>query len=218
MLNYKNKATLSYFETFPNTEEFYSASEPGAPLCLQTRQELTQLLEVIDQLQPKTIVEIGVNYGGSLYQWMKHLKPKTTIIAIDIKGGPFCSVDYNQHPPDYSNFNRWAEEFNQDFHMIWGNSSLEETRDSVLKITNSIDFLFIDGDHSYPGVKKDFILYRPLVNHGGLIALHDIANQPGCDGVSYLWKEIRQCGFIVRELWSMRDQDKVGYGTGLVFV
>ena len=38
------------------------------------------------------------------------------------------------------------------------------------------DFLFIDGDHTVEGVTKDFLLYRPLVRKGGVIAFHDILN------------------------------------------
>ena len=37
-----------------------------------------------------------------------------------------------------------------------------------------LDFLFIDGDHSYDGVKADFEMYAPMVRPGGLIAFHDI--------------------------------------------
>jgi hypothetical protein len=36
-----------------------------------------------------------------------------------------------------------------------------------------IDFLFIDGDHSYEGVKKDFDLYSTLLSKHGVIILHD---------------------------------------------
>jgi hypothetical protein len=36
-----------------------------------------------------------------------------------------------------------------------------------------IDFLFIDGDHSYEGVKRDFELYSTLMNPKGIIVLHD---------------------------------------------
>jgi predicted O-methyltransferase YrrM len=37
----------------------------------------------------------------------------------------------------------------------------------------SIDFLLIDGDHSYEGVKKDIINYLPKMRSGGLIAGDD---------------------------------------------
>ncbi len=36
-----------------------------------------------------------------------------------------------------------------------------------------IDFLFIDGDHSYEGVKTDFELYSKLLSDRGIIAIHD---------------------------------------------
>jgi len=36
-----------------------------------------------------------------------------------------------------------------------------------------IDVLFIDGDHSYEGVKKDFELYSTILSENGVIFLHD---------------------------------------------
>lgn len=36
-----------------------------------------------------------------------------------------------------------------------------------------IDVLFIDGDHSYNGVKKDFELYSQLLTENGIIIIHD---------------------------------------------
>lgn len=40
-----------------------------------------------------------------------------------------------------------------------------------------IDFLFIDGDHSYEGVKTDFELYSTLLSDQGIIAIHDTDKQ-----------------------------------------
>ena len=36
------------------------------------------------------------------------------------------------------------------------------------------DVLFIDGDHSYEGVKSDYLNFRDRVREGGVIAFHDI--------------------------------------------
>ncbi len=36
-----------------------------------------------------------------------------------------------------------------------------------------IDILFIDGDHSYDGVKKDFDLYSTILSEKGIIIIHD---------------------------------------------
>lgn len=55
------------------------------------------------------------------------------------------------------------------------------------------DLIFIDGDHSYEGVKQDFLLFRPLLKMSGVIALHDIKNgtvqiQNQC----FVWKFIQE--------------------------
>jgi hypothetical protein len=39
---------------------------------------------------------------------------------------------------------------------------------------NSIDFIYIDGNHDYKFVKKDIELYYPKLKKGGIIAGHDI--------------------------------------------
>ena len=36
-----------------------------------------------------------------------------------------------------------------------------------------IDYLHIDGDHSYEGVKKDFELYSSIMSENGIITIHD---------------------------------------------
>jgi hypothetical protein len=38
---------------------------------------------------------------------------------------------------------------------------------------NSIDFIYIDANHSYESVKQDLILYYPKVKQGGYIGGHD---------------------------------------------
>jgi predicted O-methyltransferase YrrM len=35
------------------------------------------------------------------------------------------------------------------------------------------DFLFIDGDHSYEGLRSDWEAWRPLIAPGGIVGLHD---------------------------------------------
>jgi hypothetical protein len=39
--------------------------------------------------------------------------------------------------------------------------------------------MFIDGDHSYEGIKTDWILWSPLVKTGGIVALHDSHSYEG---------------------------------------
>jgi len=56
-------------------------------------------------------------------------------------------------------------------------------------------YVYIDGDHSYGGVKLDFGMFWPQVKKGGFLAIHDIKS-PDSDGNVYgtrkFWKEIKQ--------------------------
>lgn len=57
-----------------------------------------------------------------------------------------------------------------------------------------VDFLHIDADHHYEGVRRDWDLYTQLVPDEGLITLHDTVNhRPPC-GVPKLVEEIREEG------------------------
>jgi cephalosporin hydroxylase len=48
------------------------------------------------------------------------------------------------------------------------------------------NFIFIDADHSYEGVKADFEAWSPLLKSGGEIAFHDT----NYEGVTRLLEEI----------------------------
>ena len=41
-----------------------------------------------------------------------------------------------------------------------------------------VDFVFIDGDHSYGGLSGDWQVWSPLVAPGGIVALHDSRPTP----------------------------------------
>jgi predicted O-methyltransferase YrrM len=95
-----------------------------------------------------------------------------------------------------------------------------QTVNQVRKILNGdeIDFLFIDGDHTYEGVKQDFEMYSPLVADDGLIGLHDIAH-PFNDkdsspyDVKRFWKEVSKN----RETEEFLADGDHQYGIGLVY-
>jgi predicted O-methyltransferase YrrM len=46
------------------------------------------------------------------------------------------------------------------------------------KLAGKVEFIFIDGDHSYEGLKGDWESWSPLVASCGLIALHDSRSTP----------------------------------------
>jgi hypothetical protein len=52
-------------------------------------------------------------------------------------------------------------------------TSVDAYYDFFVRQDIKIDFLFIDGDHSYEGVKTDFELYSKIISDNGTIVLHD---------------------------------------------
>ena len=76
-----------------------------------------------------------------------------------------------------------------------------------------IDFLFIDGDHTYDGVKQDFEMYAPLVRPGGIVGFHDIAHhrpEANCQ-VDEFWSEIKE-NYEHKEFLADPDQRWAGIG------
>ena len=54
------------------------------------------------------------------------------------------------------------------------------SKDALDDVKEPISFLYIDGDHTYEGVKSDFELWEPKVKIGGTIGFHD-SNWPGVE-------------------------------------
>jgi len=52
-------------------------------------------------------------------------------------------------------------------------TSVDAYYDFFIRQDIKIDVLFIDGDHSYEGVKKDFELYSQILSDNGIIFIHD---------------------------------------------
>ncbi|MEM4674909.1 MAG: class I SAM-dependent methyltransferase, partial [Nitrososphaerota archaeon] len=104
-------------------------------------------------------------------------------------GGPFGGGYPEWRIPLYKSF---AKE-GQRIHLIRADSHDPKTLEIVKRILGDgkLDFLFIDGDHTYEGVKRDFEIYSPLVRRGGIIAFHDIVPGPpeNVGGVPTFWNE-----------------------------
>lgn len=145
--------------------------------ALQLRDELKELAHLVAAQSPNVVMEIGTAQGGTLYTWSKFLETPSKYISLDIPGRSF-SGKFNKRRQDY--FDRFDSQVETDF--VWQNSHLDDTfqtvRDGVLNAEEEVDFLFIDGDHTYEGVKQDFEMYKKLVSDDGIIAFHDIVYHP----------------------------------------
>jgi predicted O-methyltransferase YrrM len=195
-------------EIFDFSWNFYD----GLIRPIQIKEEFVELLKIFQELNPKYILEIGTANGGSLFCFCKLAQDDATIISIDLPEGPFGGGYSEWKMPIYQAF---AKE-NQKLYLLRKDSHQQETLEEVKKILNGkkLDFLFIDGDHSYEGVKKDFEMYSPLVRKEGIIAFHDIINNDPTRldiEVPKFWLEVKD-----RYLFKEIIIDKINYGLGIL--
>ncbi len=179
---YKNKEKIiQILKSFnlTNPEEIFNFSwnfYGGLIRPMQIKEEFIELLKIFKEKNPKYILEIGTANGGTLFCYSKLAPDDATIISIDLPEGQFGGGYPEWKTPIYQAFKKE----NQKLYLLKEDSHKQETLEKVKQIlgSNQLDFLFIDGDHSYEGVKKDFEMYSPLVRKGGIIAFHNIAKHP----------------------------------------
>lgn len=167
---------------------------------LQVSSEILLLMELVASAKPKTVLEIGTANGGTLFLLARSAPSDAHLISLDLPAGEFGGGYSPIRIPLYKSFARKAQRVS----LIRGNSHAAESFQRVKSLLNGnrLDFLLIDGDHTYDGVRQDFELYAPLVRQGGIVALHDVAKHPAghnCD-VDRFWAELkakyRTCEFI----------------------
>jgi cephalosporin hydroxylase len=131
-------------------------------------------------------MEIGSRYGGTLYCWSQIATSDAFILSLD-----WHRKDQEEEMKRLLSTRVLPT---QDFHCVWGDShsiSVKEAVGSALQ-DRSVDLLFIDGDHSYDGVKEDFLTYSKYVRSGGCILFHDIVPNHHFPeyGVDKFWREL----------------------------
>lgn len=127
-------------------------------LFQQVYEEILTLAYWVDGFKPNNILEIG--YRGSTFHILSNLSTGKKV-AVDI---------FDDGRTKMSHYMMYGE----DFKLVIGNSQTEETKNKIKQFCPEYDLIFIDGDHSYEGVKKDFYLYKDLLSTRGYIIFHDI--------------------------------------------
>jgi len=181
----------------------------------QVKHEISKLLEILNELEPKLTLEIGTAGGGTLFLLSRIADPEATIISVDLPGGAFGGGYPEWKIPLYHSFAKRGQKIK----LLRADSHNGKTLEHV-KIAfghRMVDFLFIDGDHTYKGVKMDFKMYSPLVREGGIIAFHDIVPGPleNVGGVPKYWNEVKS-DFKYIEI--VNDWNQGGYGIGVIYL
>ncbi len=86
----------------------------------------------------------------------------------------------------------------------------------VIDFKNKFDFIFIDGDHHYESVKRDFLEWFPILERGGYIAFHDSgpvtsvqADFKGWDGCIKIVSEIKDNLYFCEEIEWIENVDTI---------
>lgn len=144
----------------------------------QKPEEFKKLLDFLnDNSKLKFALEIGSNYGGTTVGLCNLFE---NVITIDINHS--------------SNFDLIKQKYNT-YSYIIGDSKSNTTIEYLKSLNIKFDFIFIDGDHSYEGVKSDYYKYKQFLNDDGYIAFHDIVeseeNKNNNINVYQFWSELK---------------------------
>lgn len=206
----KNKQT----ETFHNCKSVLDYFHLSTDIFGLTQKipEITGFLEYISEIKPAHVCEIGTLYGGTNFLLSQAVPTVKTIIGVDLMVRNLAKLKYFKRPDQQS-------------HYVNGSSYAPQTVEKVRAILGDrkLDVLFIDGDHTYDGVKQDFLLYRHFVRENGIIAFHDIVpdymtrygkqTTLWAGDVPVFWQKVKAL-YSSREF--IEDPEQDGYGIGTI--
>ena len=136
-----------------------------------TRQELTKLRGLTYQCYH--CVEIGSYLGASAYAICSGFNDEykrlycidtwesNTELRPDPKSGLSLFDEFKHNTERYNIHIKTIKDYSDSAYFYFIENEMK------------IDFLFLDGDHTEKGFKKDYDLYFPLLRKGGVIICHD---------------------------------------------
>jgi predicted O-methyltransferase YrrM len=143
----------------------------------QDPDEFEALCQYVRDLRPTTIMEIGSRHGRSLIRLAEAAMPALRrVIIVDLPGSLWGKANSEQALRDCAEHLR-GRGVEVDLHFI--DSHSREAHALSLRERGCVDFLFIDGDHTYKGVTNDYLWFAPCVRSGGAVAFHDVCAAPG---------------------------------------
>ena len=135
------------------------------------------------------MIEIGSLVGESLaYLAVEVINSgkNIDIFSVDAFIGNVHSVEKK------GNFPQWVQ-FQKNLSSVW--DRITPVKGISWQVAgqfedDSIDFIFIDADHTYEGVMKDIRSYWPKLKSGGLFSGHDFKHPPVKQAVDEFTKEL----------------------------
>lgn len=137
--------------------------------------------EMVRHFDNATFVEVGTWMGKSIVYLAEKIKESNKkiqlfgidkfIVTNDCQEGVFIE--------DEDFFNEYLNNIQPVTDYI--TTIVGDSADMAQKFEDeSVDFVFIDADHSYEGCLRDITAWFPKVKQGGVIAGHDYYNNASC--------------------------------------
>jgi hypothetical protein len=133
---------------------------------------------IINRFSLKTIAEIGVAFAGHLEAILLNTKIEKAY-AID----PYLLFDTSTDSFSFENQNYTQANYDELFLFAKSRLDVFGDRASFIKDTStnasktieddSLDIVFIDGEHTFEALKDDIKNWEPKVKKGGVISGHD---------------------------------------------
>lgn len=125
-----------------------------------TKKELEFLHSLVGKIKARTVVEIGCLYGLS------------TIALADQAGRVFAIDNFSVNGSDAKPY--FAEKVLAQFENI---TLIEGDSGEVSKdFSQTVDLLFVDGNHMKDGIERDCEMWLPKITKGGIAVFHDYYN------------------------------------------
>jgi predicted O-methyltransferase YrrM len=188
----------------------------------QIPDEFRALARLVERRRPRTVLEIGTADGGTLFAHTRLAHEEALVLSLDLPEGPFGGGYPAWRIPLYRSFAGPRQKLvllRADSHAPATATAIEDALGG-----RRLDYAFIDGDHTYDGVRQDFELCLRFAAPDAVIAFHDIARPssawladqqlPPTDGaVHRFWMEVRE-RYAHDEF--IHDAAQEGYGIGVL--
>ena len=185
---------------------------------IQCPDELLAAMNVVGELKPRCIVELGTYRGGSLRCWTACATDDAIVIGTDTVGTPTGTVEALQS---------WLKPTQAGYFLL-GDLKTKDFHERIISLLEgrSVDFLFLDDSHDYDTVAWHWKSWLPKMRKGGMIGVHDIEknNPPNIETLRF-WNEIVVPNYpdhkelIIPATFGVpKERMGITYGIGLVIV
>lgn len=172
----------------------------------QAEQELQWMCEYIKGCT--SLLEIGSNFGGALER-MAGVMPKGSLI-VSVDAAMDETPKFLNPVDSLKDVCRRLSIMGANVELFIGDSHSKSVIDAVSHYA-PFDFCFIDGDHSYKGIKADWENYGPMARMVGFHDIHGALEEP-----RRFWQDLKATGEY-RTAETMSDDVTRAFGIGIVF-